>query len=289
MSHISQISYKIDTRIESRTNKTAAWYRPKKIRDQHRGDFPADRSSGQEVTWLIPAITARTIFEGSFKEGTNKSGGLDLNARRGRNKMKMLERCRDLITYVSPPRVLSRCLRTETPSSPYARAATVREADRQTDWNQDREGERGERRGMKNGGELLFSLAESAQKVPKPDLKWKSVAGPRDNSVETERTRASTRTVDKLIKKSTRESGESMNIISDKYLSFAGALHPRGKVAIVDCARYPITKWPCPKRGHLAGNNATLWINQFKSADSHWIEASRNILPSLSKQNALAK
>jgi len=66
--------------------------------------------------------------------------------------------------------------------------------------------------------ELLFSLAE---KIPQPDLKWKSVAGPRDNSVE-RRERAG-KNVDKLIKKSTHEFGESMNIISDKYLSFADA------------------------------------------------------------------
>lgn len=82
-----------------------------------------------------------------------------------------------------------------------AGASTVREADRQTDWNREREnGMEEERWGTE---ELLFSLAESTQKIPQPDLKWKSVAGPRDNSAE-RRERAG-KNVDKLIKKSTHE------------------------------------------------------------------------------------
>lgn len=97
-----------------------------------------------------------------------------------------------------------------------ARTSMVREADRHR--LKSRKRERGMKEERWGTEELLFSLAE---KIPQPDLKWKSVAGPRDNSVE-RRERAG-KNVDKLIKKSTHEFGESMNIISDKYLSFADA------------------------------------------------------------------
>lgn len=88
-----------------------------------------------------------------------------------------------------------------------------------------------------------------------------------------------------------------MNIISDKYLSCQRCA---AEVAVVDCARYPITKWPYPKRGYLAGNNATSRINPFKSADSRfpviisrgmlrWIKESRNSSARKSKMHKSVK
>lgn len=106
---------------------------------------------------------AWTTFEKSF-ESTSKSGGLDLETRReNRTRLGMFERCHSPITYVSPPRVLSRCLLgAETPSSPHAKS-NYGTRDRPSNRLKSKERERGMEGGRMRRG-LLFSLAESPRR-----------------------------------------------------------------------------------------------------------------------------
>lgn len=154
---------------------------------------------------------AWTTFEKSF-ESTSKSGGLGLE--RG----EKIGQSWDVRAMPQPDNVrLSVDLVSlsswgaEGPSSPHAKS-NYGTRGRPSNRLKSKERERGMERGRMRERTSIFSRSESAQRVPQPNLKWKSAAGPRDNSAERRAEGRAGRNADKLIKKSPANPGYEYNL-----------------------------------------------------------------------------